>query len=164
MYGASKKAMEQLAFTYYHNHGVQVTCLRIFNAYGERMREDLVLPKWVQSITRGESIKLSGAGTRIRDFTYVKDVARAFLLASRIPGFHVVNVGSAKPVSLKKLLGVVEKVLGKKAEIVPYASHHGSVEMTHADTKLAKKLLMFTTAMPLEEGVRAYVSWLTGKR
>jgi nucleoside-diphosphate-sugar epimerase len=164
MYGASKKAMEQLAYTYHHNHSVDVTCLRIFNAYGERMREDLVLPKWVHAITQGEPIKLSGKGTRMRDFTYVGDIARAFILASKVSGFDTVNVGSAKPVTLTRMLAVTEKVLGIKATIEHYPSHHGSVEMTHADTRRAKKQLGWKPTVTLLEGVRRYVLWLAGQR
>ncbi len=162
MYGASKKAMEQLAYTYHHNHGTNVMCLRIFNAYGERMRDDLVLPKWVRAIRSSSPIKLSGAGTRKRDWTYVGDIARAFVLAARVPGFDVINIGSSKPVTLKALLAQVEKALGMKAAIESYPSHHGSVEMTHADTKKAARVLGWKPSVLLADGIARYVAWSAG--
>jgi UDP-glucuronate 4-epimerase len=160
-YGASKKAAEQLAYTYHHNFGLSVVCLRIFNAYGERMRPDLVLPKWVRGVEKGEAIKLSGKGTRKRDYTYVGDLARGFALALYAPlGFEVINVGSSKPVALTQLLGIVEKTLGKKANVEEVPSHKGSVEMTHANTKKAELVLGWKPEVMLGEGVAKYVAWL----
>jgi len=160
-YGASKKAAEQLAYTYHHNFGLQVVCLRIFNAYGERMRPDLVLPKWVRAIQKGDAIKLSGKGIRKRDYTYVGDLARSFVLALHAPlGFEVINVGSSKPVALTQLLGIVEKTLGKKAKVEEVPSHTGSVELTHANTKKAELVLGWKSEVALKEGVATYVAWL----
>ncbi len=163
-YGASKKAAEQLAYTYHHNFGLSVACLRIFNAYGERMRPDLVLPKWVRAIESGEAIKLSGKGTRKRDYTYVGDIARAFVLALHAPlGFEVINVGSSRPIALTQLLTIVEKTLGKKAIVVEVPSHKGSVEMTHANTAHATKVLLWKPEVTLNEGVAKYVAWLANR-
>jgi len=160
-YGASKKAAEQLAYTYHHNFGISVVCLRIFNAYGERMRPDLVLPKWVRAIQGGEAIKLSGKGTRKRDYTYVGDLARAFVSALRTPlSFEVINVGSSKPVALKELLKLVETTLKKKSVVIEVPSHAGSVEMTHANTKKAELVLGWKPKVALKEGVAKYVAWL----
>ena len=160
-YGASKKAAEQLAYTYHHNFGIHIACLRIFNAYGERMRPDLVLPKWVRALQRGEAIKLSGKGTRRRDFTYVGDIANAFLLALRAPlSFEVLNVGSSKPVALSELLRIVEAALATKVVVIEVPSHAGSVEMTHANTKKAERMLGWKPTVTLKEGVAKYVAWL----
>jgi UDP-glucuronate 4-epimerase len=164
MYGASKKAMEQLAYSYHHNHGTNVVCLRIFNAYGERMRDDLVVPKWVRAIRASEPIKLSGKGTRKRDWTYVGDVARAFLLAAHVDGYDVVNIGSSKPVTLASLLTQIEKALHTKAVVESYPSHHGSVEMTHADTKKAARVLGWKPTVQLAEGIKRYVLWSADRK
>jgi UDP-glucuronate 4-epimerase len=164
-YGSSKKAMEQLAFTYHHNHGLDITCVRIFNAYGPRMRPDLVLPLWVTAITQGTPIELSGKGTRKRDFTYVGDLADAFIRALQKPlGFAIVNVGNARPVALTELLRIVERTLKTRAQVVERPSHQGSVELTHANVSKAKRLLGWKPTTKLADGVAAYVLWLAGQR
>lgn len=164
-YGATKKAGEILSYSYFFNFGLPVMCLRIFNAYGERNRPDLVLYKWVEQISRGEEIELSGTGTRKRDFTYIGDLVGAIELAlQKDLGFEVINIGNAEPVSLVELLAVVEKTLNKKASVRSRPSTKPSVEMTHADVRKAKALLGWEPTTSLEEGVTRLVQWFREHR
>lgn len=164
-YGASKKAGEVLSYTYAHNFKLPVVCLRLFNAYGERQRPDLVIYKWVENILKGEPIEMSGTGKRARDFTYVGDIVHAIELAMK-PGneYEIVNIGNSKPVSLAVLLKHVEKVLGKKAIVITRPSHHASVESTYADISKAKKVLGWAPETPLEEGIARFAKWLRDNR
>lgn len=164
-YGASKKAGEVLAHTYAHNFKLPITCLRLFNAYGERQRPDLVLYKWVENILSGKPIEMSGTGKRARDFTYVGDVVRSIELALKGKGvYEIINIGNSKPVSLAVLLRHVEKVLEKKAVVVNRPSHHASVESTYADVRKAKKVLGWEPEMPIEEGIARFAKWLRDNR
>lgn len=164
-YGASKKAGEVLAYTYAHNFKLPIVCLRLFNAYGERQRPDLVIYKWVENILKGEPIEMSGAGKRARDFTYVGDIVRAIELAMKPGGdYEIINIGNSKPVSLSVLLRHVEKVLGKKAIVKTRPSHHSSVESTSADIRKAKKVLGWEPEVSLEEGVTRFTKWLRDNR
>lgn len=164
-YGATKKAGEVLAYTYAHNFGLSIICLRLFNAFGERNRPDLVLYKWVDNIIHDRPIEMSGAGTRRRDFTYVGDVVRAIELALKAKGtYDIVNIGNAKPVSLATLLRFVEKALGKKAIVVSRPSNRASVEATHADIRKAKQVLGWEPKVPLEVGIARFARWLRDNR
>ncbi len=164
-YSASKKAGELLAHTYHFNFGMDIACFRIFNAYGPRQRPTLVLYKWVDKILRDEQIEMSGAGVRRRDFTYVGDIVNAVELSLRkSKGFEVFNIGNSKPVSLVELLKKIEKVTGKKAQVVSRPSARASVEFTHANTKKAKKLLGWQPKVDMEKGVELFVSWFKNNR
>ena len=55
-YAATKKACELLAFTFHHLHGLPVTGLRFFTAYGPRNRPDLAIAKFTRLIDRGEPV------------------------------------------------------------------------------------------------------------
>lgn len=164
-YGASKKAGEVLAYTYYHNFGLPIVCIRLFNAYGERQRPDLVLYKWVENILRGNPIEMSGTGKRRRDFTYVGDVVRAIELSlKKGKGYEILNVGNSKPVSLALLLKYVEKTLSKKATVIRRPSNHASVESTYADIRKAKKVLGWKPEVSLEDGIARFAKWLRNNR
>lgn len=164
-YGASKKAGEVLAYTYYHNFKLPVICLRLFNAYGERQRPDLVLYKWVENILKDNPIEMSGEGKRARDFTYVGDVVRAIELAmNHGKGYEILNIGNSKPISLKALLALTEKTLGKKAIIKTRTSHHASVEKTSANIRKAKNVLGWEPKVSLEEGIKRFSVWLRENR
>lgn len=164
-YGASKKAGEVLAYTYAHNFKLPVVCMRLFNAYGERQRPDLVIYKWVENILKGEPVEMSGTGKRARDFTYVGDIVRAIELALK-PGsdYEIINIGNSKPVSLSVLLKHVEKVLGKKAIVKTRPSHPSSVEATSADIHKAKKVLGWEPEVSLEDGITRFAKWLRDNR
>ncbi|MDO8604236.1 MAG: GDP-mannose 4,6-dehydratase [bacterium] len=164
-YGSSKKAGEVLAHTYAHNFKLPVVCLRLFNAYGERQRPDLVIYKWVENILKGKPIEMSGTGKRARDFTYVGDIVHAIELALSSKGsYEIFNIGNSKPVTLKKLLSLVEKALDKKAIAKSRPSHHASVESTFANTNKAKKVLGWEQQVSLEEGIMKFVKWLRENR
>lgn len=161
-YGATKRAGEMLAYTYHHNFKMPVTCIRIFNAYGPRMRPGLVLHQWAVKLLAGEAIELSGDGTRMRDFTYIDDLVDALIraLRDRKTPFAILNVGNAHPVSLNELLSVLEEATKKKAEIVRRPSHEASVERTHADISKAKEVLGWEPKTTLKKGVTAFVKSL----
>lgn len=161
-YGATKRAGEMLAYTYHHNFQMPVTCIRIFNAYGPRMRPGLVLHQWAVKMLAGEAIELSGDGTRTRDFTYIDDLVDALIraLRDRKTPFTIVNVGNANPVSLNELLSVLEKATKRKVEVIRRPSHGASVERTHADISKAKDVLGWEPKTSIEKGVKAFVKSL----
>ena len=73
-YAATKKACELLAHTFHHLHGLPVTGLRFFTAYGPRNRPDLAIAKFADLIERGRPVPMFGDGTTRRDYTYVGDI------------------------------------------------------------------------------------------
>jgi len=164
-YGATKRAVEIFAHAYHHNFGLNITCLRYFNAYGENNRPNMVPYKWVSAMLRGEEIELSGAGTRKRDYTYVGDTVRATIAALEKPlGYEIINVGNNNPISLTELLAVFEKATGTKANVKVRESHKASVEETYADISKAKELLGWQPEVSLEEGVARLVVWFKANR
>lgn len=164
-YGATKRACELFAHAYHHNFGLNITCLRYFNVYGEHNRPGMVPYKWARALLRGEEIEISGKGERRRDYTYVGDTVRATILALKKPlGFEIINVGNNHPLSLRELLSVFEKVIGVEARVKERPSHKASVEETYADVSKAEKLLGWKPIMPVEEGIGRLVSWIREKR
>ena len=73
-YAASKKACELMAHAFHHLHGLPVTGLRFFTAYGPRNRPDLAIASFARRIDRGEPVPMFGDGTTRRDYTFVEDV------------------------------------------------------------------------------------------
>lgn len=164
-YGVTKKSVEMLAYTYHHNFDMNIICLRYFNVYGENNRPNMLAYKWAAALLNNLEIELSGAGTRKRDFTYVKDVVDATTLAltSKIK-FEILNVGNGHPISLKELLSVFEKVTGIKSNVQSRPSHNASVNEMHADSSKAKKLLGWKPKVSIDEGVAKLIFWFRKNR
>ena len=151
-YGATKRTAEMFAYAYHHNFGMNITCLRYFNVYGENNRPGMVPYRWAEALLMGKEIELSGSGTRKRDYTYVGDTVRATILALEKPlGYEILNVGNSHPVSLNELLSVFEHVIGTKAVTRTRESHKASVEVTCADSTKIKQLLGWEPEVSLED-------------
>ena len=159
-YGATKRAVELLAHTYHHNFGMNITCLRYFNAVGENNRPNMVPYIWTEKFLHDDEIEISGDGSRRRDYTYIGDIVRGTILAMEKPlGFEVINLGNNTPVSLNELLAIFEKVIDTKVKVKNRPSHSASVEITYADVSKAKKLLDWEPTTSLEDGIRRLVAW-----
>src|SRR5262245_27326496 len=73
-YAATKKACELLAYTFHHLHGLPVTGLRFFTAFGPRNRPDLAIAKFTRLIDQSRPVPMFGDGTSRRDYTYIDDI------------------------------------------------------------------------------------------
>jgi nucleoside-diphosphate-sugar epimerase len=138
-YALSKLAGEHLCKMYSLNSELSTVCLRYFNVFGERQSLDnqyaVVIPKFITSIIKGERPPIYGTGKQARDFTYVKNVVRANILASEMKDSKgtIFNVAGGHPISILGLSHMVSSMLGSDIEPELFPSRAGDVFMTHAD-------------------------------
>ena len=100
--------------TFHHLHGLPVTGLRFFTAYGPRNRPDLAIAKFTRLIDRGEPVPMFGDGTTRRDYTFVADIVDGIVRAiERCSGHHLYNLGNSDPIELKELIDAIGAALGK---------------------------------------------------
>jgi UDP-glucuronate 4-epimerase len=159
-YAATKKACELLAFTFHHLHGLPVTGLRFFTAYGPRNRPDLAVAKFTRLIDRGEPLSLFGDGTTRRDYTYIADIVDGVVRAvDRCAGHHLYNLGNCHPIELRELVAALACALGKEPIIHYLPEQPGDVRQTYADISRAAEELGYAPKTPLSEGLAQYVAW-----
>ncbi|KAF0914455.1 hypothetical protein E2562_028533 [Oryza meyeriana var. granulata] len=178
LYAATKKAGEAIAHTYNHIYGLSITGLRFFTVYGPWGRPDMAYFYFTKSIITGEPITLfrtaDGADAR-RDFTYIEDVVKGCLGALDTSGkstgsksgkksgpapLRVYNLGNTSPVPVTRMVAILEKLLGKKANkrIVTMPSN-GDVPFTHANVSHAAHDFGYRPTTSLEAGLRHFVDW-----
>ncbi len=163
-YGAAKVAAENYCYAYATSYGLDVTVLRFFNVYGPLMRRFAIhdmVRKLQQDPTR---LEVLGDGQQIREYLYVEDAARAFVVAAEkgLPG-QVYNVGTGSPITLRSLADAIIASMGLTRVRVECTmrSWPGDVKVWYADgSKFAS--LGFAPAMGWEQGLRATISYLTG--
>jgi len=159
-YAASKKACELMAHTFHHLHGLPVTGLRFFTAYGPRNRPDLAIAKFTALIDRGEPVPMFGDGTTRRDYTFVDDIVDGICRAvDGCRGHHLYNLGNSDPVELRALVDAIGDALGKTPRVVHHPEQPGDVRQTYADITRATAELGYRPATPFREGLRRYVAW-----
>ena len=111
-YAATKKACELMAHTFHHLHGLPVTGLRFFTAYGPRNRPDLAIAKFVALIEAGLPVPMFGDGTTRRDYTYVGDIVDGIVRAvDRCTGHHLYNLGNSDPIELRDMIRMIGEAL-----------------------------------------------------
>jgi UDP-glucuronate 4-epimerase len=159
-YAATKKACELLAFTFHHLHGLPVTGLRFFTAYGPRNRPDLAISKFTRLIDRGEPVPMFGDGTTRRDYTFVGDVVDGIIRAiNRCEGHRLYNLGNSNPIVLADLVEAIGCALGKEPLIQRLPEQPGDVRQTYADISRAANELGYAPKTSIAEGLASYVAW-----
>ncbi|MFH1406101.1 MAG: NAD-dependent epimerase/dehydratase family protein, partial [Nanoarchaeota archaeon] len=109
-YAATKKAGEELCYTYHHLYGLNVFCLRFFTVYGPRGRPDMAPLKFTKLVDKGQEIEVYGDGTSRRDYTYVSDIVKGVLAAlDRGFGYEIFNLGGSNPMEVNYLISLIEK-------------------------------------------------------
>ena len=159
-YAATKKACELLCHTYHHLYGLNITCIRPFTVYGPRQRPEMAIHKFTRMIDRGEPIPMYGDGSSKRDYTYIDDLADGILLALDRPlGYAVINLGEESVITLRDLIALIEKNLGRDAVIRNMPDQPGDVPVTFADITRARELLGYDPKVKIEEGISRFVEW-----
>lgn len=169
-YGAAKLMLEGLLRSFNDMYGVPYVALRYFNVYGPRMDIDgkytEVLIRWMERLDAGQPPLIYGDGSQTMDFVYVDDAARATILAlaSNVSD-EVFNVASGVETSLNELAAALSHVMN-----VRRASEHAlertvnAVTRRLAATERAERMLGFTAAVSLEEGLARLVEWWRTER
>lgn len=163
-YAASKKSAEVLCYAYHHLYGLDITIFRYFTVYGPAARPDMSPFRFVQWISEGRPLTLFGDGSQSRDFTYVDDIARGTVAGLKPVGYEVFNLGSDKPVVLLEAIRLVERLVGRKAEIVHMPRHPADVLATWADVSRARVALGWEPEVGIEAGFEHLVRWYQANR
>lgn len=159
-YAVTKRIGEVFCYTYHRLYDLNISCLRFFTVYGPRQRPEMAIHTFTRLIQGGERIPVYGDGTSRRDYTYIEDIIGGIMGAMRnLRGYAIFNVGESKTIPLRQLISLIEKALGKKAEIQELPEQPGDVPITYADITKARRLLGYDPQVGIEEGVERFVRW-----
>lgn len=161
-YGVSKLMVEDILSWYQEIYGQTYIALRYFNASGASLSGDRgerhhpethIIPNAIRAVLENKPFHLFGQdykthdGTCVRDYIHVLDLVEAHILAleSLANGANkaVYNVGTGNGYSNKDVLDMVQKVSGKKLEIISDPRRPGDPDELTADPTLIKKELGF---------------------
>jgi UDP-N-acetyl-D-glucosamine/UDP-N-acetyl-D-galactosamine dehydrogenase len=162
-YAASKKAAELLCHSYAvrRDNPIHTTVVRYFTVYGPAGRPDMSIFRFIESNMRGTEIEVTGDGKQSRDFTYVDDVARGTILASKgCQGFRIINLGGGQsPTSINDVISLIEARCKKKLKRTKAAPAIGDMTVSMADISRAKAFLDWEPQISFAEGIRRTVAW-----
>lgn len=165
-YAATKRMNELQLSTYRDLFGLGVHALRFFTVYGPRQRPDMAIAKFTRAIARGEPIALFGDGTTRRDYTFIDDIVSGVVasIGAVAPGsYEIINLGGTHTTSLRELVEILERVIGRPAVIDWQPSQPGDVPLTYARIDRARALLGYEPTTRPEAGIQRYWTWFQGR-
>jgi UDP-glucose 4-epimerase len=161
VYASTKLAAELLVHSYREMYGQGFTILRYGIPYGPRMREALVVARFVRAAMEGKPITIAGTGEQQRNYVYVEDLADAHVRAlSPAAADQVLALEGGTPVSVREIADTVrELVAAVPVEHVPArAADYQGVSVSN---RAAKELLDWSPQTSFAGGIRRYLDWLT---
>ena len=163
-YAASKKSAETLCHVYHYLYGLDVTIFRYFTVYGPAGRPDMSMFRFTQWISEGLPVLINGDGEQSRGFTYVEDIARGTILGLKPLGYEIINLGGHETIKINQVVGTLEKLIGRKAQVVSLPAHPADMLANWADVQKAKRLLGWEPRVSLLEGMSHLVEWYKAER
>jgi UDP-glucose 4-epimerase len=167
--GINKVSGEMYHQIYHQVHGLLTTSLRLTNTYGPRqlMKHNRQgFAGWfVRQVVMGEDVLLFGDGEQKRDFNYVDDVVRAFLIAATAEDAvgETYNLGAKPPTSLKDFLELLYEVAGRKPDYkrVPFPEERRKIDIGdfYTDYCRIESRLGWSPEISLREGLSRTVAY-----
>ncbi|SDF79661.1 UDP-glucose 4-epimerase [Thermoanaerobacter thermohydrosulfuricus] len=161
-YGISKHTPEYYFEIYRQLYGLKYTILRHANGYGIRQDpkgEGGVISIFIDKMLKGERPVIFGDGNQTRDFVYVKDVAKANLLALEKGDNEIINISTNKPTTINELVDIVNKIMGTSLKPVYAEPRKGDIVHSYLDNKKALEVLEWKPEYNLEEGLKETIEY-----
>jgi UDP-glucose 4-epimerase len=151
-YALSKVLGEEIVLHWGQVYKLPVVSLRLFNVYGPRARTSgtygAVFGVFLAQKLKGHPLTVVGDGSQTRDFTFVSDVAQAFVAAAESDARQeIFNVGSGGTYSVNRLV----ELMGGPAVHIP--KRPGEPDCTFADTVKVRERLGWRPLVSFEDGV-----------
>ena len=139
-------------------YNIETVSLRYFNVFGERQNLGgpyaTVIRIFLNQKKLQKPLTINGNGKQRRDFTYVRDVVNANILASKskkIGRGEVINIGSGKNISINSVAKMIDKKFEYKKSVKEPFANLASIEK-------AKKLLHWEPKTTLESWIKGYIN------
>jgi GDP-4-dehydro-6-deoxy-D-mannose reductase len=162
-YGASKAAAEILAFESRARTGLPVTSARLFNQIGPGQGGNDAPVQFARAIARAETAGETSVGIEVgdpeaaRDYTDVRDTARALRLITERRATGRLNVCSGKATTLGALIAVLDGLTGLNVRIEadPSRAHRNDVQVVAGSPELLNEKTGWSPRIPLEQSLSA---------
>lgn len=176
-YAVTKYVNELYADVFSRNYGFHCIGLRYFNVFGKRQNPNgayaAVIPKWVNSLLKGEPVYINGDGETSRDFCYIDNAIQANLLAATVEiesaKNQIFNIALGEKTTLNELFDWLQKRLkigaSLKSSIPIYKdSRMGDVRHSLANIEKAKFLLGYAPTHKIFQGLKSSINWYIEKQ
>lgn len=164
-YAGAKVGADRLVSSYWHTYDMPTLILRPFNNYGPRQHLEKVVPRFITSALKSESLTIHGKGEASRDWVHVTDTCLAIDLALHVEPFsslknQVINVGTGVECTIEDLANIILQQLKRESNLKTYLGDRvGQVDRHKASWKKAHDLLGWTPTVKFNDGLDQTIEW-----
>ncbi len=164
-YDASKACTDILARSFAHTYKTPIAVSRFANIYGPGdMNLSRIIPGTIVSVLRDESPIIRSDGTPVREFVYIDDVARGYLLlAEKIDRFvgEAFNFGAGEPVAMLDLVQRIIELAGKnlQPQILLQKKIEREIDAQYLSADKSQKHLGWKPEIDLNDGLLTTIAW-----
>ncbi|MBQ4816876.1 GDP-mannose 4,6-dehydratase [Bacillus pumilus] len=164
-YDVSKSCADLISHTYYNTYGLPVCITRCGNLYGGGdLNFNRIIPQTIQLVLEGEAPEIGSDGTFIRDYFYIEDAVKAYLLLAEkmeekgLAG-EAFNFSNEIQLTVLELVDKILKAMG--SELKPRILNQGTHEIKHQylSAEKARKLLDWKPDYSIDEGLEKTIEW-----
>ena len=163
-YAVSKATNELQASMYSNLSDIKFTGLRFFTVYGQNIRKDLAISKFITAMQNDETLFVYGNGTQKRDFTYVDDICEAIKILIETKKQwknEIFDIGYGNNITLNELIGTLKNFIKPSFNKIRYLEEKPyDVKETLANTDKFYKWFGFKPRYDIRKGL---THWLYGK-
>jgi len=161
-YAVAKLSGEYYCGIFQKLYGLSTICLRGFNIFGPGQDPDSqyagVFPRFITYCLNGVSPVIFGDGEQTRDFTFVKDVIRAYILAEESQASGIFNISQGNSITINRLTQLIIELTGSNVEPVYREPRPGDVKHSLADITKAKAF-GYEPEYDLKTGLSETIAW-----
>ena len=161
-YAVSKATNELQAAMYSNLSNTKFTGLRFFTVYGEGIRQDLAISKFIKAMKNNEQLYVYSDGSQSRDFTYVDDICEAIKLiveSDKVWKNEVFDIGYGESTTINKLIDILKSLINPSFDKVVYESEKVyDVKTTLANTKKLYDWFGFKPEYNLRNGLNKWLA------
>ena len=161
-YGITKLAGEHYVRLWHDSYGLDYTTFRYANVYGPRqdpMGEAGVIAIFAYRMLAGEPVRIDWDGEQSKDYVYVKDIARANVLALERGKNQIFCLGTSRPTSVNQLYERLSEIVGARVPTIRAPKRPGDVRLHYFDSSKAWQELGWRAEMDIERGLQETVAY-----
>jgi len=160
-YGVSKKTVLSYLDLFWELSRLDSTALALGNVYGPRQDprgEAGVVSIFASDMLTGQPPAVFGDGNQTRDYVYVSDTVRAFILAMDRASRQLVNIGTRRETSVNDIYRMLADIIGFRAEPRYEPQPQGELRRIALDNERARSVLDWEPTTELDSGLRDVVA------
>lgn len=166
-YSASKISADAMAMSFFNSFDLPLSIVRPFNTYGPRQSARAVIPTIITQIASGKKEIKLGDTSPTRDFNYVEDCCRAFIMIAESDKTigETINIGSNSEISISDTLKLIKELMLSDVTFINDEQRNrpknSEVFRLWCDNKKIKNLVGYKPQVTFRDGLKKTIEWVT---